>query len=56
MNLKAVWELLKEIVSEWNKDKASRLAAALAYYTVLSLVPLLIIVIAIASSVFGEEA
>jgi len=56
MNLKTVWGLLKETVSEWNKDKASRLAAALAYYTVFSLAPLLIIVIAIASSVFGEEA
>ena len=56
MNLKAVWGLLKETFSEWNKDKASRLAAALAYYTVFSLAPLLIIVIAIAGSVFGEEA
>ena len=56
MNLKAVWGLLQETFSEWNKDKASRLAAALAYYTVFSLAPLLIIVIAIAGSVFGEEA
>jgi len=32
------------------------LAAALAYYTVFSIAPLLIIVIAIAGSVFGEEA
>ncbi len=56
MNLKAVWGLLKETVSEWNKDKVSRLAAALAYYTVFSLAPLLIIVIAIASSLFGTEA
>lgn len=56
MNLKTVWGLLKETFSEWNKDKASRLAAALAYYTVFSLAPLLIIVIAIAGSVFGEEA
>ena len=56
MNLKAVWGLLQETFSEWNKDKASRLAAALAYYTVFSLAPLLLIVIAIAGSVFGEEA
>lgn len=46
MNLKAVWGLLKETFSEWNKDKAERLAAALAYYTVFSLAPLLVIVIA----------
>lgn len=51
-----MFALLKETVAEWNKDKASRLAAALAYYTVFSLSPLLIIVIAIAGAVFGEEA
>ena len=56
LNFKTIWELLKETFDEWNEDKASRLAAALAYYTVFSLAPLLIIVIAIAGSVFGEEA
>jgi membrane protein len=56
MNLKTVWRLLKETFSEWSQDKAERLAAALAYYTVFSLAPLLVIVIAIAGSVFGEEA
>lgn len=56
MNIKTIFSLLKETFSEWNKDKASRLAAALAYYTVFSLAPLLVIVIAIAGSVFGEEA
>ena len=56
MNLKILWELLKETFKEWNEDKASRLAAALAYYTVFSLAPLLIIVIAIAGAVFGDEA
>lgn len=56
VKLKTIFALLKETVSEWNKDKASRLAAALAYYAIFSLSPLLIIVIAIAGSVFGEEA
>lgn len=56
MNLKTIWDLLKETVSEWSKDKVSLLAAALAYYTVFSLAPLLIIVIAIASLVFESEA
>lgn len=54
--MKIILDLLKETLAEWNKDKVSRLAAALAYYTVFSLAPLLIIVIAIAGSVFGEEA
>ncbi len=56
MKVKTIWVLLKETFSEWNADKASRLAAALAYYTIFSLAPLLIIAIAIAGAVFGEEA
>ncbi len=56
MNIKTIWLLLKETFAQWNNDKASRLAAALAYYTVFSLAPLLIIAIAIAGAVFGQEA
>ncbi|WGV23346.1 YihY/virulence factor BrkB family protein [Halotia branconii] len=56
MKLKAFWQLLQETFKEWSEDKASRLAAALAYYTIFSIAPLLIIVIAIAGVVFGEEA
>ena len=56
MNLKAVWMLLKDTVNEWQADKVPLLAAALAYYTVFSLAPLLIIVIAIAGFVFGPDA
>ena len=56
MNWRAVVQLLKETFNEWNEDKASRLAAALAYHTIFSLAPLLIVAIAIAGAVFGEEA
>lgn len=56
MNLKVFLELLKETFKEWQEDKASRLAAALAYYTAFSIAPLLIIIIAIAALVFGEQA
>jgi len=56
MGLKATWRLFQETFTEWNQDKASRLAASLAYYTIFSLAPLLVIVIAIAGSVFGDEA
>ncbi|AFY55984.1 putative membrane protein [Rivularia sp. PCC 7116] len=56
MNLKQIWRLLKETFKEWNEDKASRLAAALSYYTIFSLAPLLIITIAIAGAVFGDDA
>ena len=56
MNLKTVISLLKQTFTEWQEDKAPTLAAALAYYTVFSLAPLLIIVIAIVGLVFGADA
>ena len=56
MSLKQIWRLLKESFKEWNDDNASRLAAALSYHTIFSLAPLLIIAIAIAGAVFGDEA
>ena len=48
--------LLRDTFYAWLEDKAPRLGAALAYYSVFSLAPLLIITIAIAGMVFGEEA
>ncbi|RUR73958.1 YihY/virulence factor BrkB family protein [Chlorogloeopsis fritschii PCC 9212] len=56
MNLQTIWGLFQETFSEWQKDKASRLAAALSYYTIFSIAPLLIIVIAVAGAAFGEAA
>jgi membrane protein len=50
------WRILAVAWAGWNKDKAPRLGAALAYYTLFSLAPLLIIAIAVAGFVFGEEA
>jgi len=47
--------LLKQTFQEWNEDKAPVLAAAIAYYTVFSLAPLLIIVIAVLSLFFGQD-
>ncbi len=48
--------LIKETFEEWNKDRAPRLAAALAYYTTFSIAPFLIVVIAIAGMIAGREA
>jgi membrane protein len=56
INFRSIWKLLQETFTEWSEDKASRLAASLAYYTIFSLAPLLIIVIAITGTLFGEEA
>ena len=40
---RSVWKLFQEAFNAWNNDKIPRHGAALAYYTVLSLVPLLIV-------------
>ena len=48
--------LLKQTASEWMEDDAPTLGAALAYYTVFSLAPLMTIAIAIAGFFFGKEA
>jgi len=47
---------LREVFDEWSKDDALSLGAALAYYTIFSMAPLLVLVIAIAGLVFGREA
>lgn len=56
MKLIPILRLFPEAFQHWQKDKVSRLAAALAYYTVFSIAPLLIIAIAIAGAVFGQTA
>jgi membrane protein len=56
MQLKTIWVLLKNTASEWQEDKVSLWAAGIAFYTIFSLAPLLIIAIAIAGAVFGQEA
>ncbi len=56
MNPKEIFQLLKNAYTRWDDAKASRLGAALAYYTVFSLAPLLLIGIAIAGVVFGPDA
>lgn len=48
--------LLSDTCDEWYKHKVPRLSAALAFYTALSLAPLLIIVIAVAGFFFGQQA
>lgn len=54
--MQTIWSLLKDTFSEWQEDKASRLAAALAYYTVFSMAPLIIIVLGIVGYLFGRDA
>jgi membrane protein len=54
--MNAAWNLLKTSASEWVADEAPRLGAALAYYTMLSIAPLLVVVVAVAGLVYGEAA
>ena len=56
MQLKTIWVLFKNTAIEWQEDKVSLWAAGIAFYTIFSLAPLLIIAIAIAGAVFGHEA
>jgi len=54
--LKQLWSVLQKAAADWIRDRAPRLGAALAYYTIFSMVPLLIVIIAIIGLVFGQEA
>ena len=54
--LKTWWTLVKASVSSWLDDYAPSMGAALSYYTVFSLAPLLLIVVSVAGLVFGEDA
>jgi membrane protein len=47
---------LKDVFSQWQNDRAMRMGAALAYYTIFSLPPLLIIAVSTAGFFFGHEA
>lgn len=53
--LKAIFELLRDAAMRWSEDKASIFAAALAYYTVFSLAPLLVLGVAIAGRILRES-
>lgn len=53
--IESLWDLLKDTFNSWLDDKAPRMAAALAFYMIFSIAPLLIIVIAIAGIVFGQD-
>ncbi|MEA3188055.1 MAG: rane protein [Chthoniobacter sp.] len=53
--MKTFVKLLKETCHEFSKDKAMRMAAALAYYTIFSVTPLLLIAIGIAARVLGAK-
>ena len=56
MRLADLWPLIKQSITSWSDDYAPSMGAALAYYTVFSIAPLLLIVISIAGLIYGEDA
>jgi membrane protein len=56
MHLAQIWALIRKSTAAWVDDYAPSMGAALAYYTLFSIAPLLIIAIAVAGLVFGEDA
>ena len=56
LGVSEIRQMLKDSVSAWLADYAPSMGAALSYYTIFSIAPLLVIVIAIAGLAFGEKA
>jgi len=56
MNLQGLWLLARDAFLQWIDDNPFQMGAALAYYTLFSIAPLLLIAIAFAGSLFGQEA
>lgn len=54
--LQVIWSLLRDTYSEWSKANATVLGAALAFYTIFSLAPIFIIVVAVVGFVVGQES
>ena len=55
MNYPTIWSMLTRTFAEWNRHEAPRLGAALAFYTILSLAPLVVLALAIVSLIFGNS-
>lgn len=56
MSPRRIWQLTKKSVAAWQDDHAASMGGALAYYTLFSMAPVLIIAIAVAGFFLGEDA
>jgi membrane protein len=54
--VRQIWALVKDAASGWSDHQASRIGAALAFYTVFSLGPILLLTVAVAGFFFGQGA
>jgi membrane protein len=51
-----IWKFIERVFDQWIEDKCPKLGAALSFYTIFSLSPLLVIAVSIAGFIFGEAA
>jgi membrane protein len=56
MALNSAWPLVKQTFAEYSDDRIPRLSAALAYYALFALAPLLVIAVAVAGFLLGQQA
>src|SRR5580704_13893515 len=56
LQLKVLLRMCQHATTEWTKDNAQSLGASTAFYTLLSLAPLIVIVVAVAAVAYGHEA
>src|SRR5215218_2500686 len=55
-SFKATWKLLKDSIAGFNNDKVFKLSGSLAYFTIFSIGPMLLVVIFFANFFYGREA
>ena len=53
--MRVLWSVARDTVSEWVKHNASSLGAALSFYTLFSIAPILVIAMAVAGAIFGPH-
>ncbi len=56
IRLKGIWEFIKDVFNKFIDDKCPKLGAALSFYTIFSIAPIIVISIAVAAVIFGREA
>ena len=53
---RALPRIFRQASAEWIADNATRLGASVAFYTLLSLTPVVVIAVAVAAVIYGEDA
>jgi membrane protein len=51
-----MWQLIKETFAKWYEDNPAQRGAAMAFYAIFAIAPLLVIAVALSGSVFGLQA